>query len=75
MTHLKEKQYLKDLHSILPSLKIPEHIICIQEFPLMASGKLDERKIREIVLDKLSHTIDPKLAIKAYRMQKKLRSN
>ena len=50
MTHLKEKQYLEDLHSILPSLKIPEHIICIEEFPLMASGKLDERKIREIAM-------------------------
>lgn len=72
MTHLKEQQYLNDLHSILPSLKIPEQIICFKEFPLMASGKLDERKIREIVVDKLSHTINPKLAIKAYKMQKKL---
>ena len=74
MTHLKEQQYLKNLHSILPSLKIPKHIICIEEFPLMANGKLDERKIREIVLDKLSHTINPKLAIKAYKIQKKLRN-
>lgn len=73
MTYLKEQHYLKDLHSILPSIKIPKHIICIEEFPLMASGKLDERKIREIALDKLSHTINPKLAIKAFRMQKKLR--
>lgn len=74
MTHSKEQQYLNDLHSILPSLKIPEHIICIEEFPLIASGKLDERKIREIVLDKLSHTINPKIAIKAYKIQKKLRN-
>ena len=74
MKHSKEQQYLNDLHSILPSLKIPEHIICIEEFPLMASGKLDERKIREIVLDKLSHTINPKIAIKAYKIQKKLRN-
>ena len=73
MTYLKEQQYLKDLHAILPSIKIPEHIICIEEFPLMASGKLDERKIRGIVLDKLRHTINPKLAIRAFRMQKKLR--
>ena len=72
MTHLKEQQYLNDLHSILPSLKIPEHIICFEEFPLMASGKLDERKIKAIVIEKLSHTINPKLAIKAYKMQKKL---
>lgn len=40
----------------------------------MASGKLDERKIRVIVLDKLSHTINPKLAIKAYKMQKRLKN-
>ena len=64
MTHSKEQQYLKDLHSILPSLKIPEHIICIDKFPLMASGKLDVRKIREIALDKLSFSINSKLASK-----------
>ena len=58
----------------MPSLKIPEHIICIEEFPLMASGKLDERKLRGIVMYKLSHTVDPKLAIKVYKMQKRLRS-
>ena len=74
MTRLKEQQYLKDLHLVLSSLKIPEHIICIEEFPLMVSGKLDERKLREIVLDKLSHTINPRLAIKALRIQKKLRN-
>ena len=74
MTRLKEQQYLKDLHSVLPSLKIPEHIICIEEIPLMVSGKLDERKLREFVLDKLSHTINPRLAIKALRIQNKLRN-
>ena len=74
MTHLKEQQYLKDLHSVLPSLKIPERIICIEEFPLMASGKLDERKLKGIVIDKLSHTIDPKLTIKVLKIQKKLRN-
>jgi long-chain acyl-CoA synthetase len=73
MTYLREQQYLKDLHSILPSIKIPEHIICIKEFPLMASGKLDERKIREIVIERLSHTINPKLAIKAFEIQKRLK--
>ena len=74
MTHLKEQQYLKDLHLVLPSLKIPEHIICVEEFPLMASGKLDERKLRGIVLDKLSHAVDPKLAIRALKIQKKLKN-
>ena len=74
MTYLKEQQYIKDLHSILPSLKIPERIICIEEFPLMASGKLDERKLRGMVMYKLSHTVNPKLAIKVYKLQKRLRN-
>lgn len=74
MTRSKEQQYLKDLHSVLPSLKIPEHIICIEKFPLTASGKLDEREIREIVIDKISHTINPKRAIIALKIQKKLRN-
>lgn len=74
MTRFKEQQYLKKLYSELPSFKIPEHIICIEEFPLMGSGKLDERKIREIALYKLSCTIDTRLAIKALKIQKKLRN-
>lgn len=45
-----------------------------QNYALYASGKLDERKIKEIVLDKLSHSINPKLAIKAFKIQKKLRN-
>ena len=73
MSHLKEQQYLKDLHSVLPSLKIPERIISVEEFPLMASGKLDERKLRGMVMYKLSHTVDPKLALRVYKMQKRLR--
>ena len=73
MTYYKEQQYLKDLHSVLPSLKIPERIVCIEQFPLMASGKLDERKIREIVLDRLHYTMNPKLAIRTYKILKKFR--
>ena len=73
MTRAKEQQYLNDLHSVLPAIKIPEHIICIEKFPLTASGKLDERKIRGIVMYKLSHTINPKRAIKAFRIQKRLK--
>ena len=55
MTHSKEQQYLKELHLILPSIKIPEHIICIEEFPKMTNGKLDEKQIRKIVIDKLGY--------------------
>ena len=73
MSYLKEQQYIKDLHSVLPSLKIPERIICIEKFPLMASGKLDERKLRGKVMYKLSHSVDPRFALTVYRMQKRLR--
>ena len=73
MSYLKEQQYIKDLHSVLPSLKVPERIICIEKFPLMASGKLDERKLRGKVMYKLSHSVDPKLALTVYKMQKRLR--
>ena len=66
MTHLKEQQYLNDLHSILPSLKIPEYIICFEEFPLMASGKLDEGKIKEIVEEKLSPYYKSKICNKSF---------
>lgn len=73
MTHLKEKQYLNDLHTVLPSIKIPKHIICFEEFPLMPNGKLDEIKLRGSVMYKLNHTIDPKLALRVLKIQKKLR--
>ena len=73
MTHFKEQKYLKDLHLVLPSVKIPKHIICIEEFPLMASGKLDERKLRGIVMYKINRTLDPKLALKIIKIQKRLR--
>lgn len=66
MTRLKEQQYLKDLHLVLPSIKIPEHIICIEEFPLMASGKLDEGKIKEIVVEKLDQYYQFKTCNKSF---------
>ena len=57
MTYSKQQQYIKELHLILPSIKIPKHIICIEEFPQMANGKLDEKKLRKIVIDKLRHIL------------------
>ena len=56
--HLSEAYYIEDLHSILSSIKIPSHIVFIQNFPLEANGKLDERKLREICMDKLNRKLD-----------------
>ena len=57
MTYSREQKYMKELHLVLPSIKIPEHIICIEEFPQMANGKLDEKKLRKIVIDKLRYIL------------------
>ena len=37
----------------LPAIKIPTHIIYMKKFPLTASGKLDEMKLREICMQKM----------------------
>ncbi|MBR6331894.1 MAG: acyl--CoA ligase [Dehalococcoidales bacterium] len=56
-----ESTYLKDLHSVLPSIKIPTHIIYLPKFPLTANGKLDEKKLREQCLDKMNKVVDREL--------------
>ena len=67
-----EVPYLEDLHKILPSIKVPSHIIYMSKFPLAANGKLDERKLREIIIDRLDRYIDHKLAKEAKKIQKTL---
>ena len=51
--HFVEEKYLNELRKTLPSIKIPAHIIYMKKFPLTASGKLDEVKLREICIKKL----------------------
>ena len=60
--HFVEQKYFDELHKTLPSIKIPSHIIYMKRFPLTANGKLDEAKLREICLKKLSIFVSKKLA-------------
>ncbi len=68
--NFNESYYLNDLHSILPSIKIPTHIIYMPSFPLNANGKLDERKLREICMDKLNKIVDHDLYLEISKIQK-----
>ena len=56
--HFVEEKYLKEMAKTLPSIKIPSHIIYVKTFPLAANGKLDEVKLREICMEKLSTFLD-----------------
>lgn len=56
--HFVEEKYLKEMAKTLPSIKIPSHIIYVKKFPLTANGKLDEVKLREICMKKLSLFLD-----------------
>lgn len=52
--HFNETKYLNELRKTLPAIKIPSHLIYVEKFPLVTSGKLDERLLREMCLNKLS---------------------
>ena len=67
-----EEAYLNDLQKVLPSIKVPTHIIYMHKFPRMANGKLDERKLRDICMDRLETYIDKKLGKEAKKIQKQL---
>ena len=69
--HFVEENYLKELRKTLPSIKVPSHIIYMKKFPLTASGKLDEVKLREICLRKVSLFIDKKLARQTAQLLRK----
>ncbi len=67
-----EETYISDLHTILPLIKVPSHIIYLHKFPRTANGKLDERELREICIDRLDRYIDHKLAKESKKIQKQL---
>ena len=52
--HFDESKYLNKMKETLPTIKIPSHIVYTDKFPLTANGKLDEMKLRELCLLKLS---------------------
>lgn len=56
--HFSERKYLTEMSKTLPAIKIPSHIIYMKAFPLTANGKLDEVKLREICMEKLSTFLD-----------------
>lgn len=62
--HFVEENYLKELHKTLPVIKIPSHIIYMKRFPLTANGKLDEMKLREICMKKLTLFLEDDLLAK-----------
>ena len=70
--HFVEQKYFDELHKTLPAIKIPSHIIYMKRFPLTANGKLDEAKLREICLRKLSIFVNKKLAGDTARLMKKM---
>ena len=73
--HFVEENYFKELHKTLPSIKIPSHIIYMKRFPLTANGKLDEAKLREVCLRKMSIFIDKKLAKETRLLLRKMGKN
>lgn len=70
--HFVEQKYFDELHKKLPAIKIPSHIIYMKRFPLTANGKLDEAKLREICIKKLSIFVNKKLAGETARLIKKM---
>ena len=71
--HFHESYYIKELHAVLPSLKIPSHIVYFPAFPLTANGKVDERTLREWAEDKLHRIVDPKIYKEIKVIQKALK--
>lgn len=50
---LDEKRILKSLTEVLPNIAMPKYFIVIEELPKMGSGKIDFRRVTEIVKEKL----------------------
>jgi acyl-[acyl-carrier-protein]-phospholipid O-acyltransferase/long-chain-fatty-acid--[acyl-carrier-protein] ligase len=50
---IDEKTILKKMSEELPNIALPKHFIVIEELPKMGSGKLDFRRITDMVRDKL----------------------
>lgn len=66
--HFVEEKYLKEMAKVLPSIKIPSHIVYVDKFPLSANGKLDEMRLREICLMKISTYLGEDLLVRKTRV-------
>jgi acyl-[acyl-carrier-protein]-phospholipid O-acyltransferase/long-chain-fatty-acid--[acyl-carrier-protein] ligase len=43
----------KQLAKVLPNLAIPKHFVVMEDLPKMGSGKIDFRKVQELIIEKL----------------------
>uniref|UniRef100_A0A7C4JRT2 Bifunctional acyl-ACP--phospholipid O-acyltransferase/long-chain-fatty-acid--ACP ligase n=1 Tax=Thermodesulfobacterium geofontis TaxID=1295609 RepID=A0A7C4JRT2_9BACT len=50
---IDEKATLKQLAKVLPNLAIPKHFVVMEDLPKMGSGKIDFRKVQELIIEKL----------------------
>lgn len=50
---IDEKKILKSLSESLPNIALPKYFLVVEELPKMGSGKIDFRKVTELVKDKL----------------------
>ena len=66
--HFVEEKYLKEMAKVLPSIKIPSHIVYVDKFPLSANEKLDEMRLREICLMKISTYLGEDLLVRKTRV-------
>jgi acyl-[acyl-carrier-protein]-phospholipid O-acyltransferase/long-chain-fatty-acid--[acyl-carrier-protein] ligase len=53
---IDEKAILRKMSEELPNIALPKHFVVIEELPKMGSGKLDFRRITEIVRDILKRS-------------------
>lgn len=50
---IDERKILKSLSQVLPNIAIPKYFIVLEELPKMGSGKIDFRKVTDIVREKM----------------------
>lgn len=54
---IDEKVILKKMSEELPNIALPRHFVVIEELPKMGSGKIDFRRITEMVIDMLHRNV------------------
>jgi acyl-[acyl-carrier-protein]-phospholipid O-acyltransferase/long-chain-fatty-acid--[acyl-carrier-protein] ligase len=52
---IQEKQTLKKMAEQLPNIALPKQFVVMDELPKMGSGKIDFRRITDIVRDMVQH--------------------
>ena len=65
--HFREEKYLDEMRRVLPSIKVPSHIVYMKRFPRTANGKLDEVVLREVCMTKIARFLGEELLAKKTR--------